>query len=224
MEWVQTHSRPPSKQRESHQVFNANFMAAAERELPGSPVDLMITSPPYMNNYHYVRNTRPQLYWLSLVNESSELRQLEEENFGKFWQTVRNEIPVEPIFDNSKLNRLIQKLGNTRQDKGAYGGPGWANYVTSYFNDAVRFFHALKNVLKPQGVGVIVVGNSIVQGIEFKVDESLAELAENGGLIPEGIHQIRQKRVGASITQSSVRRGQKNGANLYESAIVVKKP
>lgn len=224
IEWIQTHLRPTSNLPDAHRVFNSNFMKAAKKELSGSPIDLMITSPPYMNNYHYVRNTRPQLYWLSLVNQPSELRQLEEENFGKFWQTVRNEIPVEPLFDSPNLNRLRRKLERTREDKGAYGGPGWANYVTSYFNDAAQFFRVLKNVLKSHSVGVIVIGNSIIQGIEFKVDECLAELAENAGLITDGIHQIRQKRVGASITQSSVRRGKNNGAILYESAVVVRKP
>lgn len=223
IEWVQVHGYPHLHLSISHQVFNANFMTAAERRLSGLPVDLMITSPPYMNNYHYVRNTRPQLYWLSLMDASSALKQLEEENFGKFWQNVRTAIPLEPRFTHSKLHLLIRQLRQIRVEKGAYGGPGWANYVTAYFNDAQRFFGVLKSVLKPRGVGVIVVGNSIIQGIEFKIDEFFAELAETEGLIAEGVHPIRQKRVGASITQSSVRRGERSGATLYESVVIVRR-
>ncbi|MBI2876370.1 MAG: site-specific DNA-methyltransferase [Candidatus Tectomicrobia bacterium] len=223
IEWVQAHVHPHLDLSTSHQVFNANFMTAAERQLSDRPVDLMITSPPYMNNYHYVRNTRPQLYWLSLANASSALKQLEEENFGKFWQTVRTAVPLEPRFTHSKLHLLIRQLQQIRVEKGPYGGPGWANYVTAYFNDAQRFFGVLESVLKPRGVGVIVIGNSIIQGIEFRVDEFFAELAEREGLIAEGVHPIRQKRVGASITQSSVRRGERNGATLYESAVIVRK-
>ena len=30
-----------------------------ESYLPPDSVDLVVTSPPYLNNYHYVRNTRP---------------------------------------------------------------------------------------------------------------------------------------------------------------------
>lgn len=223
IEWAQAQVRPPLPVSPSHRVFNANFMTAAETHLADLPVDLMITSPPYMNNYHYVRNTRPQLYWLALMNASSALKQLEEENFGKFWQNVRTAIPLEPRFAHRTLNLLIQQLREIRAEKGPYGGPGWANYVTAYFNDAHRFFRVLKNVLKPGGVGVIVVGNSIIQGIEFRVDDFLAELAENEGLIAEGVRPIRHKRVGASITQSSVRRGERNGATLYESAVMVRK-
>lgn len=223
IEWVKTHFTLSPDLSLSHRVINANFMAAAEEHLPRNHVDLMITSPPYMNNYHYVRNTRPQLYWLALLDESSAIKQLEEENFGRFWQNVRAAAPLEPRFGHRKLNLLIDQLRQTRMEKGPYGGPGWANYVTTYFNDAQRFSSVLKNLLKPGGLGVIVIGNSIIQGIEFKVDEFFAEIAESEGLKAEKIYPIRQKRVGASITQSSVRRGKQNGATLYESAVVVRK-
>jgi hypothetical protein len=223
IEWVQTHFHLSSDFSSLHRVINANFMKAAEEQLPGKHVDLMITSPPYMNNYHYVRNTRPQLYWLALLDRSSDIKQLEEENFGRFWQNVRSAPLLEPRFGHRKLNLLIDQLRKIRVEKGPYGGPGWANYVTAYFNDAQRFFSALKNLLKPGGLGVIVIGNSIIQGIEFKVDEFLAEIAESKGLKAEEVRPIRQKRVGASITQSSVRRGKRNGATLYESAVIVRK-
>jgi len=221
--WAQTRCPTPPSLSSAHRVFNANFFQKGEELLSGLPVDLMVTSPPYMNNYHYVRNTRPQLYWLALVHASSELKQLEEENFGKFWQTVRNGAPQAPVFAHPGLNTLIQELRQIRVEKGPYGGPGWANYVTAYFNDAQKFLGILKNVLKPGGVGVIVVGNSIVQGIEFKVDRFFAELGESVGLTVEAVHPIRRKRVGASITKSSVRRGGQNGASLYEAAVVLRK-
>lgn len=223
IEWVKTHFALSPDMAGLHRVINANFMAAAEEELPRNHVDLMITSPPYMNNYHYVRNTRPQLYWLALLDEHSSIKQLEEENFGRFWQNVRTAAPLEPRFIHGKLNALIDQLRQTRVEKGPYGGPGWANYVTAYFNDAQRFSSVLKNLLKAGGLGVIVIGNSIIQGIEFKVDEFLAEIAERQGLKAEEIRPIRNKRVGASITQSSVRRGKQNGATLYESAVILRK-
>jgi len=77
VEWAQTRCPMPSSLSSAHRVFNANFFQRGEELLSGLPVDLMVTSPPYMNNYHYVRNTRPQLYWLALVHASSELKQLE---------------------------------------------------------------------------------------------------------------------------------------------------
>lgn len=53
----------------SVEVVNDSFFqyeAHLDRLEPGS-VDLIVTSPPYLNNYHYNRNTRPHLYWLGCV-------------------------------------------------------------------------------------------------------------------------------------------------------------
>ena len=69
----------------------------------------------------------------------------------------------------------------------------------------------------------MVIGNSIIQGIQIATDQILGELAEAHGLRLEKIVVLRAKRVGASITSSSVRRGKRNGAGLYESAVVLRK-
>jgi len=204
------------------QIYNLDFLESAHVLPPGS-IDLMVTSPPYMNNYHYVRNTRPQLFWLSLISSPKELRQLEEANFGKYWQTVRDSEPLGLNFDHPDLSRTLARLRHTRTEKGPYGGPGWANYVTTYFNDCHRFCGVLKRALARGGVGVAVIGNSIIQGHEIKTDLILADIARQTGLVLTGVQQIRTKRVGASITKSTVRRGDRSKATLYESAVVLRK-
>ena len=141
--WIQTKFNSRSGLKTSHRVFAENFMMVADKELPSQPVDLMITSPPYMNNYHYVRNTRPQLYWLALVKQSSQIRDLEEENFGKFWQNVRHKIPIEPIFKNPKLNQLIQNLAKIREEKGAYGGGRDGERAHVFFYYGLQLFLGL---------------------------------------------------------------------------------
>ncbi len=203
-------------------IHNLDFLESGDVLLPSS-IDLMVTSPPYMNNYHYVRNTRPQLFWLSLISSSKELRRLEVANFGKYWQTVRDSKPLDLKFDHAELSRTLATLRCTREEKGAYGGPGWANYVTAYFNDCHRFCGILKRVLARRGVGVVVIGNSIIQGHEIKTDLVLADIARQNGLALVGVQQVRTKRVGASITMSAVRQGERSKATLYESAVILKK-
>lgn len=204
------------------QIHSLNFLESGKLVAAGS-VDLMVTSPPYMNNYHYVRNTRPQLFWLSLVSSPGQLKDLEEANFGKYWQTVRDRDPVGLAFDSPELIRVLADLRRTRKEKGSYGGPGWANYVASYFNDCYRFFQTLKRIMARDGIGVIVIGNSIIQGHEIRTDLVLADLAQEIGFELEGVQIIRTKRVGSSITGSTVRRGRKTDASLYESAVVIRK-
>jgi len=203
-------------------VIQSDFFKA-NGHLEPETVDLMITSPPYMNNYHYVRNTRPQLYWLNFISSPSEQKYLEIGNFGQYWQTVRESSPIPLAFEHHELEKTLKNLREIRPDKRAYGGPGWANYVASYFNDSYRFMSSLKAFLSHGGVGVIVIGNSIIQGLDIRTEGILGEIGAMQGLILEGVYCIREKRVGASITQSSVRQGERNKAVLSESAVVVRK-
>jgi hypothetical protein len=204
------------------QIYNLDFLEP-EDALPPCSVDLVVTSPPYMNNYHYVRNTRPQLFWLSFVSSPKELRRLEEANFGKYWQTVRGSEPLDLKFDHSELSSTLARLRQTRTEKGPYGGPGWANYVAAYFNDCYRFCRVLKRALARRGVAVIVIGNSIIQGHEIKTELVLANIARQNGFALVGVQQIRTRRVGASITTSAVRQGEQSQATLYESAVILRK-
>jgi SAM-dependent methyltransferase len=202
-------------------VIPADFFRANEELEPGT-VDVMVTSPPYMNNYHYVRNTRPQLYWLNFIASPGEQRPLETHNFGQYWQTVRDAAPIELTFEHHELAEILVQLRATRTAQGAYGGPGWANYVAAYFNDCFRFMGVLKRVLAHRGVGAVVIGNSIIQGLDIRTERLLAEIAAIQGLALDGVYCIRNKRVGASITQSSVRQGARSKATLSEYAVIVR--
>jgi hypothetical protein len=203
-------------------VIADSFMKAGQY-LEANSIDLVVTSPPYLNNYHYIRNTRPQLFWLGFVRKPKDLKRLETENFGKYWQTVRDAEPLSLRFKHPGLQRLVDEIRSINVDRQSYGGPGWANYAVSYFNDTDRFCEILSAVMKPKAYAVVVVGNSILQGVEIPVDNILADLAGTHGFKTVGIHIVRQKRVGASIVGSSVRQGARTKADLYESAVVLQK-
>lgn len=200
-------------------IYNEDFFTGNLRLENGS-VDLMVTSPPYLNNYHYARNTRPHLYWLGLISSPEEQRLLEERSFGTFWQIAREKDHVPLALEHRGLERILARLRKLNPEKGEYGGRGWANYAASYFNDCDRFLTALKRVLARGGTGVIIVGNSILQGVNIPVQDLIGDIAKMRGFAVEGIYPLRAKRVGDSITASSVRRGTSK-ATLNESAVVV---
>ncbi|HXH10405.1 MAG TPA: hypothetical protein VNP04_11670 [Alphaproteobacteria bacterium] len=136
---------------------------------------------------------------------------------------MRDSEPLDLHFDHPELSSTLARLRQTRTEQGPYGGPGWANYVAAYFNDCDRFCRVLKRALARRGVAVIVIRNSIIQGHEINTDLVLADIARQHGLTLVGVHQIRTKRVGASITKSAVRQGERSQATLYESAVIVRK-
>jgi hypothetical protein len=207
-------------------VVEASFFQAETELAPGS-VDLVLTSPPYLNNYHYNRNTRPQLYWLGLVQGPGDLKPLEEENFGTYWQTARERERVDLAFAlaGSDLPERIEALRALRPERGLYGGNGWANYAAAYFNDCHRFARGLARALRPGGAALVVIGNSILQGIAFATDRHLAEIAAAAGLEVVGVHVPRATRVGNSIIQSGVRAARARDADqLYEAVVELRRP
>lgn len=206
----------------SRQVFQDSIFNA-ENYLDAGSVDLAVTSPPYLNNYHYVRNTRPHLFWLRFIETTSDLSRIEHSNFGKYWQTVRDGPPIALEFDLPELTAVLDRIRETRSEKRVYGGAGWANYAAQYFNDTYRFCTVMARLLKPGGHVVVVIGNSIIQGTEIKVDAFLASIGEMTGLLRRDIHMLRTKRVGNSIIRSSVRDAAEKTASLYEVAVVLQK-
>ena len=203
--------------------LHARSFLTDDRLVPDASVDFLITSPPYLNNYHYIRNTRPQLYWLGLVERPADLKEMERLNFGKFWQTVRAGPTIKLEFECPELARELKALRARNPERGVYGGRGWANYAAAYFNDCFRFCRAARRVMRRGGTVVIVIGNSILQGIEFKTERHLAQIAENCGFQLVGLHRVRTKRTGSSIVNSSVRAGTtKEKVELYECALELK--
>jgi hypothetical protein len=204
-------------------VYPLTFFSALET-LEENFADLVVTSPPYLNNYHYPRNTRPQLHWLGFASGPGYQGARETSSFGKFWQTVRDQDFIALGIDLPSLQKRIEEIRGRNTEKGAYGGRGWANYVATYFNDAHRFCGLLSKLLKPGAAAVIVLGNSIIQGVEIKTDYFFGKIGELCGLSFEETIPLREKRTGTSIIQSSVRADKAAQRTvLYESAIVLRK-
>ena len=202
--WVQGHMKTLGY-RPKTTMFSKSVFSALECTEQRAFIDLLVTSPPYLNNYHYPRNTRPQLHWLGFTSGRGYNGARETESFGKFWQTVRDSGPVPLDFEMPELSSIVEVIRNRNRDKGCYGGPGWANYVATYFNDTYKFCQVLSHLLKPKAVSIIVLGNSIIQGIEVKTDYFFGKIGELAGLKFEDNHLLRNKRTGNSIIQSSVR-------------------
>jgi DNA modification methylase len=223
IEWFSNNIRAKDTKAE---IINSSFFdcnAYAEK----ASVDLAITSPPYLNNYHYIRNTRPHLYWLGFAEKPNDTKTLEHQNFGKYWQTVREAGVIDIDFADppKKLIGQLDYLRTLNSEKGIYGGNGWANYAASYFNDCYRFIDSLQYILKPGGLAYVVIGNSILQGVMIPTDEYLGEIAKNAGLELINIDIPRSTRVGNSIIQSSVRVSKADDSHkLYESVVELRQP
>ena len=213
------------RRRKDGRVFSGSFFDGC-RALPRESVDLVITSPPYLNNYHYNRNTRPHLYWLGFCSSPQDLKRLEALNFGTYWQNARDRerIDLAPEIQDREILDAIEEVRAKHPEKGVYGGSGWANYAALYFNDCARFAAGVKRCLRSGATALVVIGNSILQGVQIPTDRFLAKIAERKGLEATKIHVPRNTRVGNSIIDSPVRAAKAaNGARLYESVVELRR-
>ncbi len=119
-EWMSEHEPTPAAT-----VHPLSYFDHAHLIESGS-IDALITSPPYLNNYHYVRNTRPHLFWLDMASAPVDLKAIEQRNFGRYWQTVRAgpEIALQPPLPHlaAKLEELRSR-NPERALTAASGGP-----------------------------------------------------------------------------------------------------
>lgn len=67
------------------------------------------------------------------------------------------------------------------------------------------FCKLLARLLRRGSPAIVVLGNSIIQGIEIKTDHFFGRISELTGFKFEETHLLRKKRTGSSIIQSSVR-------------------
>lgn len=204
-------------------VFNTSFLDGGDSIQPRS-VDLLVTSPPYLNNYHYNRNTRPHLYWLGFCSKPSELKPLESMNFGSYWQNARDmdTIQLDDAIRDPEILDTVGRLRLTNPDRGLYGGRGWANYAARYLNDCMRFARAARLYLRSGATALVVIGNSILQGIHVPTDMFLAKIAEECGFEVVDIHESRAARTGDSIVASRAG-GSGARAKLYESVVELRR-
>ena len=217
-------ARGPRRRRDGR-VIGDSFLDGSGR-LARKSVDLLVTSPPYLNNYHYNRNTRPHMYWLGLCSSPDDLRKLEGMNFGAYWQTVREleRIDLDPDIRDRAMERTISEIRRRNAGRGIYGGHGWANYAARYFNDCSRFARAAMRCMRPGGTALVVVGNSIIQGVHVPTDRFLAKVASVHGFEVAGISIPRSARTGNSITNAGVRAGRSGGRTLYEAVVELRRP
>lgn len=177
-------------------------------------VDLLVTSPPYVNNMNYVRQTRPHLYWLDYWADRSR-KKFEDNMMGSYWQVVRkHEIDTE--YPTETLDSVVDEITRKEPEREHLGGPGWARYVKRYFNDTGHAFEQHYKLLSPGSYAVYVVGNSVIKGVNVPTGEILAEMVDK---------HFKFEIVGAPEYSSNKRNASSlRTQDLEDVVVTIKKP
>jgi DNA modification methylase len=165
-------------------------------------VDLVITSPPYLNNYDYADRTRLELYFLGWAKTWQDItRQIRERLITSSTTQVRRaEFNEEPLNDELKniapivhkeLQQKIAQLSHIRHSKS--GKKSYDLMVADYFNDMLQVLKQVYRVLKPDTLFVLVLGDSAPYGVHIPTDIYLGEMAVSLGFRRYTIQTLRKR-------------------------------
>lgn len=186
----------------SSQATLINEDARSLNSIPDKLIDLVITSPPYANNYDYADATRLEMTFWGEVNSWGDLhttvRQFLIRSSSQHVSKDRLRLDalistpiVDPIRD--ELILVCQELERIRGTKG--GNKAYHTMVAAYFNDLGTVFYALRRVTTSSCKVCFVVGDSAPYGVYVPVEQWLGKLAIAAGFDFWSFEQIRQRNI-----------------------------
>jgi DNA modification methylase len=164
--------------------------------------DLVITSPPYANNYDYADATRLEMTFWGDINGWADLQDSVRKHLVRACtQHVSNlGNDIYAILSNPKLSVIQPELWEVyetlKEERLKHGGK--KNYhlmVAAYFNDLAEVFHSLRRVTSDNCKMCFVVGDSAPYGVYVPVDKWLGELAVQAGFGSYSFEKLRDRNV-----------------------------
>ena len=184
-----------------HKLINGDARQLTQYARPAS-VDLILTSPPYLNNYDYADRTRLETYFWGIYNSWGQISKHVRDHLlvaattqirRTAMENVRNCPGVESV--SPKLHReligIIQRLEEIRKIK--RGRKSYDLMVAGYFEDMLKVIKGAYILLRKGKPFVLVLGDSAPYGNHVRTDEIIGELAVAVGFSEYSVEVIRAR-------------------------------
>lgn len=136
--------------------------------LPDESIDVVMTSPPYLNAIDYLRGHKFSLVWMGHAVDA--LRDIRATNVG-------TEVSVAASHAAGHVRIVMAAMGRVEQMRGRDVG-----MVRRYVCDMDAVMAEVARVLIPGGRAVFVVGDSTLRGVFVKNSRALELLGQRNGL------------------------------------------
>jgi DNA modification methylase len=170
--------------------------------LPAESIDLVITSPPYPNNYDYADATRLEMTFWGEVESWGDLQKAVRQYIVRSCSqhTAAERLQLGDLLELKEMGEIAdelavacRKLETVRHTKG--GRKTYHTMVAAYFADLSKVFRALRPVCKTGARLCFVVGDSAPYGVYIPVDKWLGRLAVDAGFNSYSFEKIRDRNV-----------------------------
>jgi len=140
------------------------------RNLPfdDESIDIVITSPPYLNAIDYLRGHKMSLVWMG--HQISQLRKVRSSNVGA-------EVGFKGVLDSVFFPTVLKEMG--ADDKIS---ERTRRMLARYVHDMNAILKEIARVLTENGQAIFVVGDSTIKGTYIKNSKTIAWLGEKHGL------------------------------------------
>ena len=170
--------------------------------LPKDWGDLLITSPPYANNYDYADAVRLELSFWGEVQSWGDLQTVIRPHLIRSCtqhiaslKSSTYELLESPLLTpiKNEIFKTCQKLDIIKEDKG--GKKPYHTMIAAYFLDLAKIWKQLRWVMKPGSKICFVIGDSAPYGVYVPVDTWLGELAIAAGFKEYYFKKIRDRNI-----------------------------
>ena len=165
-------------------------------------IDLIITSPPYANNYDYADATRLELSVLGEIHSWGELQtKIRPGLVRSCSQMVSKErkdtfLYLKDPFLQPVYHEILDVCTRLNAEREHHGGKkNYHTMIALYFLDLAKVWHHLRYVCKEGSTVCFVIGDSAPYGIYVPVDEWLGRLAVAAGFKEYYFEKTRDRNV-----------------------------
>ena len=188
-------------------IFGENAHSEVLREdarnivsIPDKWADMVITSPPYANNYDYADAMRLEMLFWNDINGWKDLQDKVSINLIRACTQHVSKLKdiVGDYLDSPLLSpireEIVEKYELLKAERENHGGK--KNYhimIAAYFYDMAQVFCSLSRVTADNCMMCFVIGDSAPYGIYIPVDEWLGRLAQAAGFGEYSFEKLRDR-------------------------------
>ena len=144
--------------------------------LENNSVDLIITSPPYLNSRDYTDIYMLELKIIDLIQNYDDLLSLRKRTLRSHVQVNYSDLPLLDVFS------LKQCIAEIEEKKDEFWNADLLNMIKGYFLDIDFLFSKFKEKMIKDKFIYFNVANSAYFGVEIPVDIIISEIAEKNNL------------------------------------------
>ena len=171
-------------------------------KIKSNSIDLVITSPPYLNGTNYFRNTKLELWFTGMLSETKDLHTFREKAITGGINDAFKSKHIESTIP--EVQKLLLKVRKNAYDIRI------PIMISTYFEEISLCFESLLRVMKHSSKCYWVVGDSAFSEIKIPTDIISTDIAKKIGFKHERTDIIRKRKSRSGIT-------------LHEVVIVLKK-